>query len=84
MLCATDRTVVARPLYGPAESLHHSHYGFNWRRLRAHLAGTLKLEATLFSPLPVSRGWLSSQAWFVCRPRRSRTAVGAAGETMLG
>ena len=79
MLCATDRTVVARPLYGPPESPYHSRYGFNWRRLRARVAATLKLEATIFSPLPASRGWLSSQAWFVCRPLRPRTTAGAAG-----
>ena len=69
MTFATKRTVIARPAYGAAEAPYHSHYGFNWRRLREKVAQTLVLETTYFSPMGWCGGWLSSQAWFVCRPQ---------------
>lgn len=70
MLCATPRTTVRRPVYGEADAPYHSHYGFNWRRLRARVGRVCRIERTLFTPLPWSGGWLSSQVWFVCRPGR--------------
>ena len=69
MTFATKRTGVPRPAYGSADAPYHSHYGFNWRRLRQKVSQTLVLERTLFSPMGWCGGWLSSQAWFVCRPR---------------
>lgn len=70
MLFATSRTVIERPQYGDPASPNHSHYGFNWRSLRARIADELEIEKTEFSPWGWSGGWLSSQGWFVCRPRR--------------
>lgn len=43
------------------------HKGFNWRALEESLAARFAIERRLFSPLPPLRGWLNSQAWFVCR-----------------
>lgn len=70
MLFATPTTQVRRPLYGPAAAPIHSHYGFNWRKLRARIDRAFDIERTLFSPAGFSRGWLSSQAWLVCRPKQ--------------
>ena len=69
MIFAGSEARVPRPLYGDAESPHHSHYGFNWRSMRERVRTRLDVERTLFSPLGWFGGWLSSQAWFVCRPR---------------
>jgi hypothetical protein len=69
MLFATERTVLHRPVYGDSRLPYHSHYGFNWRRLRARVADVFGIERMLFTPMGLSRGWLSSQVWFVCRPR---------------
>ena len=69
MLFATERTLVDRPAYGRSESRYHSHYGFNWRRLRGNIGRVLDVQKTQFSPIGLSGGWLSSQVWFVCRPR---------------
>ena len=69
MLFATERTVLHRPAYGGPRSLYHSHYGFNMRRVRARVADVFGIERMLFTPVGLSRGWLSSQVWFVCRPR---------------
>jgi SAM-dependent methyltransferase len=69
MLFAGRTTEVARPVYGGPGSPGHSHYGFNWRALRERVRRHLVLERTLFSPLGHLGGWVSSQAWFVCRPR---------------
>ena len=69
MLSATSRTELPRPVYGEPGREYHSHYGFNWRRLRLRVAQELTIERTCFSPLSILGGWVSSQAWFVCRPR---------------
>lgn len=76
MTFASRRTEIARPVYGAADAPYHSHYGFNWRRLRTTIARTLVIERTLFSPAGWSRGWLSSQVWFVCRPSRGTEKSG--------
>jgi SAM-dependent methyltransferase len=74
MLLAGPNTVVERPVYGGPDSPSHSHYGFNWRVLRERVRANLIVERTVFSPLGFLGGWLSSQAWFVCRPREPRCA----------
>jgi ubiquinone/menaquinone biosynthesis C-methylase UbiE len=68
MVLATKRTQIRRPAYGQPGFESHSHYGFNWRRLRSRIKQSFTIESTLFTPVP-SLGWLSSQAWFVCRPK---------------
>lgn len=69
MLFAGSGTVIERPIYGAPETPSHSHYGFNWRALRERVCEQFVLEQTRFSPLGWLGGWVSSQAWFVCRPR---------------
>ncbi len=72
MIFAGKRGPIARPVYGGPASPYHSHYGFNWKALREKVREHLAIEATHFSPLGFSRGLASSQAWFVCRPIRSK------------
>ena len=69
MVFAGRSTTFDRPVYGAPESPAHSHYGFNWRAMRERVREHLVVEKTLFSPLGWLGGWVSSQAWFVCRPR---------------
>lgn len=69
MLFATRHTQIKRPVYGNPGSEFHSHYAFNWRRLRMRVARQFKLERTFYSPLNALGGIVSSQAWFVCRPK---------------
>ena len=70
MIVAGRRGPIPRPVHGAPPS--HSHYGFNWKALREQVREHLVIESTRFSPLGFSRGLASSQAWFVCRPMRSR------------
>lgn len=70
MLFAGPREVMARPEYGEPGATFHSHYGFNWRAMRERVKAHLTVERTLFSPLGFLGGWVSSQAWFVCRAPR--------------
>jgi len=67
MLFARSTTTIHRPVYGDPAFPSHSHYGFNWRRLRQRLAQSFTIERTIFSPLNLPGGWFSSQAWFICR-----------------
>lgn len=69
MLFAGSGTTIDRPIYGEAASPFHSHYGFNWRGLRKRVMAYLRVERTLFTPIAAPGGLVSSQAWFVCRPR---------------
>ncbi len=69
MMFAGRATAVERPVYGGSEAPGHTHYGFNWREMRERVRARLVLELTVFSPLGFLGGWVSSQAWFVCRPR---------------
>lgn len=71
MLFATRRTQLRRPVYGEPGAESHSHYGFNWRRLRDRVAQDFQIDEQLFTPFGASRGLLSSQAWLVCRLRRN-------------
>jgi SAM-dependent methyltransferase len=68
MLLATRSTALDRPVYGEPDSPFHSHYGFNWRATRERVATHLRIERTVFSPLGLLGGVVSSQAWFLCRP----------------
>ena len=68
MLFAGRSTALDRPIYGEPAAPSHSHYGFNWRTLRERIRAHLTIERTLYSPLGFMGGWVSSQAWFVCRP----------------
>jgi SAM-dependent methyltransferase len=68
MLFARRHTSVERPLFGEPPLVGHTHYGFNWRRLRERVAHHLSMERTLFTPLGFLGGLVSSQAYFVCRP----------------
>ena len=68
MLFARRGTSVDRPVYGEPPLTGHSHYGFNWRHLRGRVSQHLKVDDTLFTPLGFLGGWVSSQAYFVCRP----------------
>jgi 2-polyprenyl-3-methyl-5-hydroxy-6-metoxy-1,4-benzoquinol methylase len=74
MVLAGRTTVLDRPVYGGAGESFHSHYGFNWRALREQVSDHLAIERTLFSPLGILGGWVSSQAWFVCGPPSSSLA----------
>lgn len=47
----------------------YGHKGFNWRTFRKELERSFEVEQPRFSPLPVFAGFLSSQVWFVCKPR---------------
>ena len=69
MLFARKHTFVERPVYSKPQLVGHSHYGFNWRRLRERVRHYLVVDDTLFTPLGFLGGWVSSQVYFVCRPR---------------
>jgi SAM-dependent methyltransferase len=74
MITAGKRMKIPRPVYGEPGMQNHSHYGFNWRAMRERIRTVLCLERTRFSPLGWLGGIVSSQAWFVCRPRTSENA----------
>jgi len=69
MIFAGPATAITRPLHDESGLPVHSHYGFNWRALRERVRAHLTIERTHFSPLGFMGGWVSSQAWFVCRSR---------------
>ena len=70
MIFAGERTSIERPVYGEGDGVpYHSHYGFNWRALSRRLGERFVVQERRFSPLGFTRGFASSQAWFVCRPR---------------
>ncbi len=73
MVFAGERTTIERPVYRTdfapdRPNAFHGHKGFNWRALRARLRKQFEVQQTLFSPLGWTAGYLSSQAWFVCKP----------------
>jgi len=68
MTFAGPRTEIERPQY-PGPPPYHGHKGFNWHVLQQRLERNFALRTRRFSPLSWSRGWLSSQVWFVCEPR---------------
>jgi len=67
MTFATANTNLPRPKHGPAGLEAYSHYAFNWRALRKLIAQHFVVERTQFSPLGFLGGFISSQAWFICR-----------------
>jgi 2-polyprenyl-3-methyl-5-hydroxy-6-metoxy-1,4-benzoquinol methylase len=67
MSLAGRTTRIERPVYSGPHN-YHGHKGFNWRLLEERLARDYAIERRDFSPLRWSRGLLSSQVWFVCRP----------------
>ncbi|HEX2204643.1 MAG TPA: class I SAM-dependent methyltransferase [Longimicrobium sp.] len=75
MLFAGAGTAIERPVYrtrfasGEA-NVYHGHKGFNWRALERRLRAGFDVRERRFSPLPLFRGLLNSQAWFVCTPKR--------------
>jgi 2-polyprenyl-3-methyl-5-hydroxy-6-metoxy-1,4-benzoquinol methylase len=76
MVFAGARTSIDRPIYrgefAPEKwKRFHGHKGFNWRKLRARLSDRLTVERICFWPLGWSGGYLSSQAWFICKQRPS-------------
>lgn len=72
MIFATSNTVFERPAYGPEGSKSLSHYGFNWKVMRQKVANVMDIERVTFSPLASLAGLVSSQAWFICRPKRRK------------
>ena len=72
MLFARQNTSIERPVLGEPPLTGHSHYGFNWRSLRGRVSHYLDVERTLFTPLGFLGSLVSSQAYFVCRPRPNR------------
>jgi 2-polyprenyl-3-methyl-5-hydroxy-6-metoxy-1,4-benzoquinol methylase len=70
MLFARRTTEVDRFLIGEPPVVGYSHYGFNWRGLRERVSAHLDVDETLFTPLGFLGGLVSSQAYFVCRPKR--------------
>ena len=48
---------------------YHGHKGFNWRLLARLIDNVFVVERRLYSPVPLTRRWLNSQVWFVCRKR---------------
>jgi SAM-dependent methyltransferase len=68
MTFAGSHTVIPRSLL-PGPIPYYGHKGFNWLSLERRLRGSFAVQTRHFSPLNWSRGWLSSQVWFVCRPR---------------
>jgi 2-polyprenyl-3-methyl-5-hydroxy-6-metoxy-1,4-benzoquinol methylase len=72
MVFATDETRIERPAYAQAAAAggaYHGHKGFNWKALRRELERSFEVEAVRFSPFGWSRGFASSQVWFVCSPK---------------
>lgn len=67
MLFARHSTAIDRPVFSVPPLEGHSHYGFNWRQLRERASHYLTVERTDFTPLGFLGGWVSSQAYFICR-----------------
>jgi SAM-dependent methyltransferase len=72
MVLAGAQTSIERPVYRAdfapdRPNAFHGHKGFNWRALQARLRERFEIRQTLFSPLGWTAGYLSSQAWFVCK-----------------
>jgi SAM-dependent methyltransferase len=67
MVFAGAATNIPRPVYSYGTGGDfHGHQGFNWRALQVRIKKSLRIHKTRFSPLGWSRGFLSSQVWFVC------------------
>lgn len=75
MLTAGESTFIERPVYSSAAGDFHGHKGFNWRALRRRIRQTLIVERSVFSPLGLPGGLVSSQAWFICKRQAPRQRV---------
>ena len=51
------------------EHRYRGHKGFDWRTVEAELRRAFEVDRRLFTPMPMLRGLLNSQVWFVCRRR---------------
>ncbi len=73
MVLAGQASQIERPETATATSTgmvrFHGHKGFNWRALETLIQRVFTVERRLYSPVPVTRSWLNSQVWFVCRKR---------------
>jgi 2-polyprenyl-3-methyl-5-hydroxy-6-metoxy-1,4-benzoquinol methylase len=74
MLFAGPLTSIDRPVYEATtedgtRNVWHGHKGFNWRATALELEKEFRVESRHFTPLPLSRGFCSSQAWFLCGKR---------------
>jgi len=67
MVIAGPSTMIERPVHSSAAGDCHGHKGFNWRALRRKVCDTLLLQRTMFSPLKLPGGFVSSQVWFICK-----------------
>jgi SAM-dependent methyltransferase len=72
MLFAGKNSAIERAIYFDDSRLRtgpsHGHKGFNWRALKLVLEKKFSVERMEFSPVGWSRGYFSSQAWFICKP----------------
>jgi len=74
MVLAGETSQIERPVTTArsadgAAMRFHGHKGFNWRTLACLIERHFVIERKLYSPLPLTRAWLNSQVWFVCRKR---------------
>jgi len=74
MVLAGETSQIERPVTTArsadgAAMRFHGHKGFNWRTLARLIERHFVIERKLYSPLPLTRAWLNSQVWFVCRKR---------------
>jgi hypothetical protein len=65
----TDRPETTVVAAGGSTLRFTGHKGFNWRALERLIAARFTIERRLYSPVPLTRSWLNSQVWFVCRTR---------------
>src|SRR5262249_29208913 len=79
MVTARENTVVERPIYFSPTGAFHPHKGFNWRALRRRIHQALNVERTMFSPVGLPGGFISSQTWFICKRRRAENASNCLG-----
>ena len=71
MVFAGERTAIPRPFYSDGNGTgFHLHKGFSWRTLRTQLREHFNVRQVHFSPLGWLGGYFSSQAWFICEPRK--------------
>jgi 2-polyprenyl-3-methyl-5-hydroxy-6-metoxy-1,4-benzoquinol methylase len=64
-----DRPVTTATAPSGATVRFHGHKGFNWHLLEPLISQRFAIERRLYSPVPMTRQWLNSQVWFVCRKR---------------
>ena len=82
MFFAGKKSSIERPIYFADNRLRtrpfHGHKGFNWRALKLMIEKKFLVERMEFSPVGWSRGYFSSQAWFICKPMIKPDGPGAA------